>query len=50
MIPTFVFGYPNGQETGEFLALDLGQEIYPELYCDFSHIVHQAAPTSESAL
>lgn len=24
MIPTFVFGYPSGQETGEFLALDLG--------------------------
>ena len=24
MIPTFVFGYPSGQETGEYLALDLG--------------------------
>lgn len=24
MIPTFVFGWPTGQETGEYLALDLG--------------------------
>ncbi|KAF9224913.1 hexokinase [Gyrodon lividus] len=24
MIPTFVFGWPSGQETGDFLALDLG--------------------------
>lgn len=24
MIPTFVFGYPDGTETGEYLALDLG--------------------------
>jgi len=24
MIPTFVFGWPSGQETGEYLALDLG--------------------------
>ncbi|KIY69002.1 hexokinase [Cylindrobasidium torrendii FP15055 ss-10] len=24
MIPTFVFGYPTGQETGEYLAVDLG--------------------------
>jgi hexokinase len=24
MIPTYVFGWPTGQETGEFLALDLG--------------------------
>ena len=24
MIPTFVFGWPSGKETGDFLALDLG--------------------------
>lgn len=24
MIPTFVFGWPTGEETGEFLAVDLG--------------------------
>lgn len=24
MIPTFVFGYPSGKETGEYLAVDLG--------------------------
>jgi hypothetical protein len=24
MIPTFVFGWPTGKETGDFLALDLG--------------------------
>jgi len=24
MIPTFVFGWPSGQETGDFLAVDLG--------------------------
>lgn len=24
MIPTFVFGWPKGQEIGDFLALDLG--------------------------
>ncbi|KAF8128608.1 hexokinase [Boletus edulis] len=24
MIPTFVFGWPSGQETGDYLALDLG--------------------------
>lgn len=24
MIPTFVFGWPTGQESGDFLALDLG--------------------------
>ncbi|KAG8216118.1 hexokinase-domain-containing protein [Butyriboletus roseoflavus] len=24
MIPTFVFGWPSGQETGDYLAVDLG--------------------------
>lgn len=24
MIPTFVFGWPTGQEKGDYLALDLG--------------------------
>jgi hexokinase len=23
-VPTFVFGYPSGKETGEYLAVDLG--------------------------
>lgn len=26
MIPTYVFGWPTGQETGEYLALDLGTQ------------------------
>lgn len=25
MIPTFVFGWPSGQEMGDYLALDLGE-------------------------
>lgn len=25
MIPTFVFGWPTGQEKGDYLALDLGE-------------------------
>ena len=25
MIPTFVYGYPTGQETGAYLAVDLGE-------------------------
>lgn len=25
MIPTFVFGWPTGEETGDFLAVDLGR-------------------------
>jgi len=24
MIPTYVFGWPTGKETGDFLAVDLG--------------------------
>lgn len=24
MIPTYVFGWPTGQEQGDFLAVDLG--------------------------
>jgi len=24
MIPTFVFGWPTGEEKGDFLAVDLG--------------------------
>lgn len=24
MIPTYVFGWPSGKETGDYLALDLG--------------------------
>jgi hypothetical protein len=29
MIPTFVFGWPTGKETGDFLALDLGTSHLP---------------------
>lgn len=25
MIPTYVFGWPTGQETGSYLAVDLGE-------------------------
>jgi hypothetical protein len=28
MIPTFVFGWPTGEEKGDFLALDLGMPFY----------------------
>jgi hexokinase len=28
MLPTFVFGWPSGKETGNFLALDLGEVLY----------------------
>ena len=28
MIPTYVFGWPSGEETGEFLAVDLGMSPY----------------------
>src|SRR6267154_3734633 len=34
MIPTFVFGWPTGQEKGDFLALDLGE------YCGIYAIFH----------
>ena len=27
MIPTFVFGWPTGQEKGELLAVDLGRSL-----------------------
>ena len=27
MIPTFVFGWPTGEETGEYLAVDLGMWV-----------------------
>ena len=27
MIPTYVFGWPSGKETGEFLAVDLGEYV-----------------------
>lgn len=38
MIPTFVFGWPTGKETGDYLALDLGTSsslyvpLLPPLY------------------
>lgn len=33
MIPTFVFGWPTGQEKGDFLALDLGE--WSDVYATF---------------
>jgi hypothetical protein len=27
MIPTYVFGWPSGKETGDFLAVDLGTSL-----------------------
>ena len=27
MIPTFVFGWPSGEEKGDYLAVDLGESI-----------------------
>jgi hexokinase len=33
MIPTFVFGWPTGKETGDFLALDLGVSSTPIETC-----------------
>lgn len=29
MIPTYVFGWPTGQETGSYLAVDLGELLPP---------------------
>jgi hexokinase len=29
MIPTWVFGWPDGSEKGPFLAIDLGERIKP---------------------
>lgn len=26
MIPTFVFGWPTGEEKGDYLAVDLGED------------------------
>ena len=37
MIPTFVFGWPTGKETGDFLALDLGTFYTLPLPCDGRH-------------
>lgn len=30
MIPAFVFGWPDGKEQGDYLALDLGRVHWPE--------------------
>jgi len=38
MIPTFVFGYPTGQEQGDFLALDLGLDFFLFLSWLGSHL------------
>lgn len=31
MIPTFVFGWPTGTETGDYLALDLGKSNFSQM-------------------
>ena len=36
MIPTFVFGWPTGHETGEYLALDLGASASVHLIRDLT--------------
>src|SRR5579863_112345 len=37
MIPTYVFGWPTGEEKGEFLAVDLGMCLRFEPFCAASH-------------
>lgn len=37
MIPTFVFGWPSGQETGEYLALDLGAFAFTSSITDLTN-------------
>ena len=32
MIPTFVFGWPTGQEKGDYLAVDLGLFLCRNLF------------------
>ena len=31
MIPTFVFGWPTGEELGDYLALDLGEPVTSQI-------------------
>lgn len=38
MIPTYVFGWPTGKETGDYLALDLGMSMFIWCYALFSSI------------
>lgn len=52
MIPTYVFGWPTGEELGDFLALDLGAYILQfqnkeAIAYDLSNL--QVAQTSASA-
>lgn len=37
MIPTFVFGWPQGTETGNYLAVDLGEQIHIYHLWSFAH-------------
>ena len=37
MIPTYVFGWPTGKETGKYLAVDLGEYAY---LCSFLAPLH----------
>lgn len=32
MVPTYVFGWPTGEEKGDFLGLDLGESVYSAAY------------------
>jgi hexokinase len=38
MIPTYVFGFPTGQEQGDYLAVDLGALRSVRLFTITSHI------------
>lgn len=38
MIPTYVFGWPTGKETGDFLALDLGASFVRSATCRCSRL------------
>ena len=46
MIPTFVFGWPSGQETGEYLALDLGASAPRRRLRSAISLTQQVEPTS----
>lgn len=39
MIPTYVFGWPSGQESGNYLAVDLGE------YCCARSILRMSQTT-----
>ena len=42
MIPTYVFGWPTGKETGNYLAVDLGE--FCCLRFTPSHVIREGCP------